>query len=147
MLSPSLEDYLEEIYRFSQNLGFIRITDIADKLEVSLPSVNKAVNILSQRGYLKYIPYKNIELTEKGANLGKFLVERNKILKEFLEVIGSKCDKDKEAEAIEHYLSDETVYAMTLVVEFFNRRPQMQKKLHELQDEWREEDIYSRLFK
>src|SRR6056297_1624516 len=104
MLSPSLEDYLEEIYRFSETLGFIRITDIAEKLDVSLPSVNKAVNILNKRGYLEYIPYKNIELTDKGATLGNFLVKRNKILQEFLEVIGSKCDKEKEAEAIEHYL-------------------------------------------
>ena len=36
MLTPSLEDYLEEIYRFSQELGYIRITDVADKLDVSL---------------------------------------------------------------------------------------------------------------
>ncbi|MDI3547934.1 MAG: hypothetical protein PWR10_1586 [Halanaerobiales bacterium] len=129
MLSPSLEDYLEEIYRFSTQLGYIRITDVAKKLDVSLPSVNKAVNILSQEGYLKYIPYKNIELTEKGAKLGKFLVERNRTLQEFLEVIGSNCDKEEEAEAIEHYLSKETVEAMTLVVKFFKERPDLQKRL------------------
>jgi len=146
MLTPSLEDYLEEIYRFSKKLGFIRITDIAEKLDVSLPSVNKAVNILSQKGYLKYIPYKNIELTDKGASLGKFLVTRNRILQDFLEVIGSHCDKEKEAEAIEHYLSRDTIYAITLVVEFFKRRPDLKKKLHELQNELGEEDINSRLF-
>ena len=55
MLTPSLEDYLEEIYRFSRELGFIRITDVANKLNVSLPSVNKAVKILSKKGYLQYI--------------------------------------------------------------------------------------------
>lgn len=94
MLSPSLEDYLEEIYRFSTELGFIRITDVANKLDVSLPSVNKAVNILAEKGYLKYIPYKNIDLTAKGARLGKYLVERNQMLQEFLETIGSKADKE-----------------------------------------------------
>ncbi len=147
MLSPSLEDYLEEIYRFSKTLGFIRITDIAEKLDVSLPSVNKAVKILSQKDYLEYIPYKNIELTDKGAILGKFLVKRNKILQEFLDVIGSQCDKEAEAEAIEHYLSRDTVYAMTLVVEFFKRRPELKHKLHELQDELDKEDVYNKLFK
>src|SRR6056297_3134058 len=104
MLTPSLEDYLEEIYRFSNELGFIRITDIANKLDVSLPSVNKAVKTLSEMGYLQYIPYKNIDLTEKGAVMGKFLVARNKTLQQFLEVIGSNCNKEAEAEAIEHYL-------------------------------------------
>lgn len=134
MLSPSLEDYLEEIYRFSTQMGFVRITDIANKLNVSLPSVNKAVNILHEKGYIDYIPYKNIELTKKGASLGKFLVERNRTLQDFLEVIGSDCDKEVEAEAIEHYLSRETVDAMTLVVQFFKERPDVQKSLIEFQE-------------
>ena len=135
MLSPSLEDYLEEIYRFQNQLGYIRITDIAEKLDVSLPSVNKAVKILSKKGYLDYIPYKNIDLTEKGAELGQFLVERNKMLQQFLEVIGSDCDKEEEAEAIEHYLSRETVKAMTSVVKFFNKHPEIQQKLIKFQED------------
>jgi Mn-dependent DtxR family transcriptional regulator len=138
MLSPSLEDYLEEIYRFSSQLGYIRITDIANKLEVSLPSVNKAVKILAKRDYLNYIPYKNIELTEKGAELGEFLVARNKTLQQFLTVIGSDCDKEEEAEAIEHYLSQETVDAMTLVVDFFKERPELQEDLLEFQNKHRD---------
>lgn len=32
MLTPSLEDYLEEIYRLSLDPGFIRITDVAKGL-------------------------------------------------------------------------------------------------------------------
>jgi Mn-dependent DtxR family transcriptional regulator len=83
MLSPSLEDYLEEIYRFDKELGFARNTDIADKLNVSLPSVTKAVKILNKKGYLNHEPYKNITLTEKGEKLGNFLVRRNKTLQEF----------------------------------------------------------------
>lgn len=137
VLTPSLEDYLEEIYRFSQELGFIRITDVANKLNVSLPSVNKAVKILSEKGFLEYIPYKNIDLTDKGAKLGKFLVDRNQMLQKFLQVIGSKSDKEDEAEAIEHYLSKETVNAMTLVVKFFKENPDIQKKLLKFQQKVR----------
>ena len=44
MLTPSLEDYLEEIYRLSINQGFIRITDVARKLQVSLPLSIKLSN-------------------------------------------------------------------------------------------------------
>lgn len=137
MLTPSLEDYLEEIYRFSQELGFIRITDVANKLDVSLPSVNKAVKVLAEKGYLDYIPYKNIALTDKGAELGKFLVDRNQMLQIFLETIGSKADKEVEAEAMEHYLSKETVNAMTMVVNFFDKNPNIQNKLIEFQKEFR----------
>lgn len=137
MLTPSLEDYLEEIYRFSVELGFIRITDVANKLDVSLPSVNKAVKVLSEKGYLDYIPYKNIDLTDKGAKLGKFLVDRNQMLQSFLKVIGSKADKEEEAEAIEHYLSKETVNAMTMVVAFFEKNPDIQQRLIDYEQEMR----------
>lgn len=135
MLTPSLEDYLEEMYRFSIEPGFIRITDVANKLDVSLPSVNKAVKVLSEKGYLEYIPYKNIDLTDKGARTGKFLVDRNHMIQNFLKVIGSKADKENEAEAIEHYLSKETVDAMTMVVEFFQKNSEIQKKLMKFQKE------------
>ena len=131
MLSPSLEDYLEEMYRFSIELGYIRITDVAVKLNVSLPSVNKAVNILNEQGYLEYIPYKNIELTAKGKKMGKFLVERNKTLQEFLEVIGSDCDYTDEAEAIEHYLYKENISDMNRVVSFLKERPDLNQELLE----------------
>ncbi|MFP4015452.1 MAG: metal-dependent transcriptional regulator [Halanaerobiales bacterium] len=140
MLTPSLEDYLEEIYRFSIELGFIRITDVANKLDVSLPSVNKAVKVLAEQGYLDYIPYKNIDLTEKGIKTGKFLVERNHMLQDFLSVIGSKADKEEEAEAIEHYLSRETVTAMTMVVDFFEKNPDVQRELLQFQQELRQSE-------
>ncbi|TDX52473.1 metal-dependent transcriptional regulator [Orenia marismortui] len=134
MLSPSLEDYLEEIYRFSKELGFVRTTDIAKKLNVSLPSVTKAVKRLNKKGYLNHEPYKNIKLTQKGKKLGEFLVRRNKTLQEFVEIIGSKSNKDDEAEAMEHYLSKDTVSAITSLVEFLKKEPQLQKKLLEFRN-------------
>ncbi|MBM7557323.1 metal-dependent transcriptional regulator [Halanaerobacter jeridensis] len=134
MLSPSLEDYLEEIYRFASQQQVVRTTDIAQKLNVSLPSVTKAVKKLSQKGYLQYERYKNIELTSQGKHLGKFLVTRNRTLQEFLAVINSNCNKENEAEAMEHYLSDTTVEAITILVAFFKRYPQLQQKLLEFKN-------------
>ena len=128
MLSPSLEDYLEEIYRFASQQQVVRTTDIAQKLNVSLPSVTKAVKKLSRKGYLQYERYKNIELTSQGKQLGKFLVTRNRTLQEFLTVIDSNCNKENEAEAMEHYLSETTVEAITILVDFFKRYPQLQQK-------------------
>lgn len=45
------------------------------------------------------------------------------MLQEFLKVIGSKVDREKEAEAMEHYLSRETVDAMAMVVGFLMKIP------------------------
>ncbi len=128
ILSPSLEDYLEEIYRFSQKKVEVRVTDIANKLDVSLPSVSKAIKILSEKGYLHYKPYQSLELSRKGENLGCFLVERNRTLQDFLTAIGSECNKEKEAEAMEHYLSQPTLEAITSLVIFFRENPTYQNE-------------------
>lgn len=137
MLSPSLEDYLEEIYRFLDQQGYVRTTDIADKLDVSLPSVTKAVKKLSEKGYLDYERYKNIQLTKKGQEVGNFLVTRNKLLRDFLHVIGSNCDKHQEAEAMEHYLSQKTVDAITCLVAFFKQHPEYQQDFFDFQKKFR----------
>lgn len=118
MLSPSLEDYLEEIYRLSLMNYRIRIRDIADRLSVSSPSVVKALKKLNEESYIDYKPYKEITLTDKGKVLGNLLVRRNSMLQEFLKVIGSKCDIERESEAMEHYLSSSTILAIENLIEF-----------------------------
>lgn len=123
MLSPSLEDYLEEIYRLSQSGQSVRVTDIAACLTVSLPSVTRALQKLNESQYIHYRPYKDIVLTNKGKELGHFLVERNRIIREFLRLIGSQCDVAAEAEAMEHYLSLPTVKAIIQFVKFTEQHP------------------------
>ena len=97
MLSPSLEDYLEELYRFSVSNDIVRVTDISQKLHVSLPSVSKALSKLKARQFINYLPYGAIHLTAAGREMGNFLVERNTLLQEFLSLICSYCDIAVEA--------------------------------------------------
>ncbi|MDO7787811.1 metal-dependent transcriptional regulator [Desulforamulus aquiferis] len=123
MLSPSLEDYLEEIYRISQSGETIRVTDIAACLNVSLPSVTRALQKLDECNYINYRRYREIVLTNKGKELGHFLVERNRIIREFLQLLGSQCDFEAEAEAMEHYLSVPTITAITKFVKFSKHNP------------------------
>ncbi|WP_432662502.1 iron dependent repressor, metal binding and dimerization domain protein [Wukongibacter baidiensis] len=109
MLSPSLEDYLEELYKLDIKNKPFKIRDLASKLGVSSPSVVKALKKLDNDNYVIYEKYKGITLTNKGKELGKSLVKRNDILQEFLIIIDSNCDPEDEAEAMEHYLSPSTV--------------------------------------
>lgn len=121
MLSPSLEDYLEELYRFSLSNDIVRVTDISHKLCVSLPSVSKALRKLKADQYIYYHRYGVINLTGKGREMGSFLVERNRLLQEFFTLICAQCDVVAEAEAIEHYLSKETIHSIRFLVEFMNK--------------------------
>lgn len=124
MLSPSLEDYLEELYRFSLSNDIVRVTDISHKLHVSLPSVSKALCKLKARQYINYQPYGAINLTAAGREMGNFLVERNRLLQEFLSLICADCDIAVEAEAMEHYLSKETIHSIQLLVKFMQNNPE-----------------------
>ncbi len=135
MLSPSLEDYLEEVYNLYINKDKIRIRDIAEKLGVSPPSVVKALHKLNNEGYLDYERYKRIRLTEKGLRLGKSLVKRNDILQEFLIIIDSKCDPAAEAEAMEHYLSPSTVSTFKKLSSFLKENKDVLEKFLEYKNE------------
>ena len=121
MLSPSLEDYLEELYRFSLSQNIVRVTDISQKLRVSLPSVSKALGKLKAEQYIHYQRYGVINLTSKGREMGSFLVERNRLLQEFFTLICADCDVAAEAEAIEHYLSKETINSIRFLVGFMQK--------------------------
>ncbi|MCF8010234.1 MAG: transcriptional regulator MntR [Clostridiales bacterium] len=128
MLSPSLEDYLEEIYRLLQNNDAARVSDIAACLDVTLPSVNNAIHKLSEKDYLIYKKYRELVLTDKGRRLGKFLVERNSILQRFLQVIDSKCNINAEAEAMEHYLTLPTIRSIENLLDFLENNIECREK-------------------
>ena len=53
-MTSSLEDYLEAVFVLSGKIENVRVTDIAEHLGVSKPSVNRAVNTLTQNGFLEH---------------------------------------------------------------------------------------------
>lgn len=128
MLSPSLEDYLEEIFRFSVNSNIVRVTDISQKLNVSLPSVSKALGKLRAGGYITYQKYGLIGLTDKGRQTGGYLVERNTLLQDFLRTICADCDVAAEAEAMEHYLSKSTIFSIKRLMVFMKENPEVYQR-------------------
>src|SRR5690606_1958050 len=101
---------------------------IAACLDVTMPSVNNAIRKLSSENYLVYKKYRELVLTSKGRRVGKFLVERNRILQDFLKVIDSECDIKAEAEAMEHYLTLPTIRAIESLVDFFKKNGECRKR-------------------
>lgn len=140
MLTASLEDYLEEIYRLSVTNPVVRVSDIAACLKVSLPSVVKALRKLKQLKVIEYERYKTINLTKMGREMGKSLVERNSTLQEFLLLIQSQCDIGAEAEAMEHYLSRPTIEAIEKMMEFMKENPDCYLKFQQFKQ--RKKQLY-----
>ena len=124
MLSPSLEDYLEELYRLSLSNDIVRVTDISHKLKVSLPSVSRALRKLKEGEYIHYQCYGIIHLTDRGKEVGGVLVDRNRLLQDFLSILCAECNIAAEAEAMEHYLSRGTIHSIELLVKFMLDNPE-----------------------
>jgi Mn-dependent DtxR family transcriptional regulator len=118
-LTASMEDYLEMIYRLSKDVGFTRIHDLSEALNVQPPSATKMVQKLAEINFLKYEKYGVIMLKEEGKMLGESLLKRHNTIKEFLEMLGvSEKDTLEETEKVEHTISKTTVQCFETFINF-----------------------------
>ena len=108
MVSKSQEEYIKAMYVLKRQTGQIRVTDIANKMNISKASVNKAVKNLKEEGMLEYETYGSIELTKTGEELAKKILEAYDIgVLFFRDVLG--IDEEKavtEADNLKTAISD-----------------------------------------
>ncbi len=99
------------MYILQKQNGNIRVTDIANKMNCSKPSVNKAIYNLKDNGLLNYESYGTIELTKEGENLAKKILETYDIVYLFLKEVLNLTENDAsiEAEKIKSVMTDNTI--------------------------------------
>lgn len=110
-MTSSLEDYLEAVFVISKQKNSVRLTDIAEYLGVSKPSVNRAVNTLTQNGYLEHVTYGDIVITPQGETYAANVLRRHKLIKHFLIDTLGVDEKTAENDAcqMEHVMSSSTI--------------------------------------
>ena len=139
MATPSMEDYLERIYKLIDEKGYARVSDIAEGLEVHPSSVTKMIQKLDKDNYLVYEKYRGLVLTSKGQKMGKRLVDRHELLEEFLKLIGVSEDTIyKDVEGIEHHLSWDSITCIETLLEYFRRDPSRIEELMKLKKDLEE---------
>ena len=111
MISKSLEEYLKTIYIIEKQNDKPRVTDIAEKMNCTKPSVNKSLKLLKEKELVIYEPYGQIELTEEGKKLAKKILEANDIVYLFLrEILGEDEEiAESEAKKIKMEMNDTTL--------------------------------------
>ncbi len=109
-LTSSQEEYLKTIYILSKTEKEIRVTDIAKKLEITKPSVNRAIKNLKDINLLNYETYGEIKLTQEGEKIAQEILKREDVMKLFLSKILDIEEKQAETEAIamKHAISRKT---------------------------------------
>ncbi|GAE91227.1 Mn-dependent transcriptional regulator MntR [Gracilibacillus boraciitolerans JCM 21714] len=119
MPTPTMEDYIEQIYILMETKGYARVSAIAEALQVQPSSVTKMVQKLDRDEYLNYEKYQGLILTSKGKKIGERLVYRHELLERFLRIIGVKEENIyTDVEGIEHHLSWNSIDRIGDVVQF-----------------------------
>lgn len=107
-LRQSGEDYLETIYILSKN-GDVRSIDIANEMNVSKPSVCRAVGLLKDGGFIKMDKDGYITFTEEGRAAAASVYERHTVLTDWLVGIGvNEKTAAEDACRLEHNFSQES---------------------------------------
>lgn len=116
--NQSTEDYLEAILLLSRENEFVHRVDVARRVGVSQPAVQKAVKILTASDFVE-CDGMHIHLTKKGGEYAQKIYERHCTIRNFLQLIGvDEENADADACEMEHVLSDATYEAMT---EYINK--------------------------
>jgi Mn-dependent DtxR family transcriptional regulator len=140
MPTPSMEDYIEQIYILIEDKGYARVSDIAESLSVHPSSVTKMVQKLDKDDYLVYEKYRGLILTPKGKKIGKRLVFRHELLEQLLKIIGVKDENIYgDVEGIEHHLSWDSIDRIGDLVQFFEEDSSRLEALRVIQKQNEEE--------
>lgn len=125
-LSSQLEDYLEVILHLCQEEGVARVKAIAERLEVSNPSVVGAMKSLKEKNLVTQERYGYVRLTEEGGKIAGTITHRHEVLANFLENILGLDPGTASGDAckIEHAVSPETVERLRAVAEYIEGDPQ-----------------------
>ncbi|MBT2754987.1 transcriptional regulator MntR [Mesobacillus foraminis] len=134
MPTPSMEDYIEQIYILIEEKGYARVSDIAEALSVHPSSVTKMVQKLDKDQYLVYEKYRGLMLTPKGKKTGKRLVYRHELLEQLLKIIGVKDENIyQDVEGIEHHLSWDAIDRIGDLVQYFEENEDRVEALRTIQ--------------
>lgn len=105
-----IDDYVELISDLIREFGEARQVDMAARLGVSQPTVAKMLKRLATTGLVEQVPYRGVFLTPEGEKLAQESRERHHIVETFLLALGISPDTARrDAEGIEHHVSDETL--------------------------------------
>ncbi len=130
-LTHSAAHYLMAIDSLREELGYARVTDVADKLEVSRGAASMSIAQLKKRGWVKEDPNRFLLLAEEGAAVVNLVEHNFRILtKFFTDFLGlSKDTAFADACKMEHLMSLDTGKRMLGLMHFLESHPKLYKEL------------------
>ena len=111
--NESAEMYLETIMMLTEKQPHVRSIDVVHETGYTKPSVSRAVGLLKKNGHILVDDGGYITLTETGREIASMIVERHRVITEFLAGLGVPREiSADDACKMEHIISDETFRRM-----------------------------------
>lgn len=125
-LSASMEDYLEAIFHILAEKKAVRAKDIAERLNVTRPSVSGALQSLAKAGLVNHEPYDVITLTNDGIKAAEEVIRRHEALHEFFVSVLDVNEEEAQSAscAMEHAVSPNLLNRLVAFVRYIKCRPQ-----------------------
>ena len=123
MLSPRIEDYLEELFLLESTGRSITVTDLADRLKITKGTVTATVQKLVELDLVKHERYGALHLPEAGRRQGMTVFHRHEGFRAFFhELLGLDRDHSSEmACSMEHYIDSVTEDRLYALLEYFRK--------------------------
>ncbi|MCM1060161.1 MAG: metal-dependent transcriptional regulator [Eubacterium sp.] len=127
-LRQSGEDYLETILILSKR-GEVRSIDIANEMNVSKPSVCRAVGILKNGGFILVDKSGYITFTAAGKEIAEKIYERHTVLTDWLVGIGvDEITAEEDACRLEHNFSSQSFEKLKNHINIFHNKNVAEQK-------------------
>jgi DtxR family Mn-dependent transcriptional regulator len=109
-LTAAVEDYAKAIYALQMRRGGpVNTNSLAERLGVTPASASNMAKKLGSLGFVEYVPYKGVRLTDAGERVALEVLRHHRLLELYLaENLDVPWDRvHDEAEVLEHVLSEE----------------------------------------
>lgn len=123
MITPRIEDYLEELFLIESTGREVTVTDLADRLKITKGTVTATVQKLVELELVRHERYGNLHLTDAGRRKGMTVFHRHEGFRAFFhELLGLDRDHSSEmACSMEHYVDNVTEERLYALLEYFRR--------------------------
>ena len=109
VLTSSMENYLKAVFTLRQAHKRVRCIHIAERMDVTLPSVSRAVKELEKMGHVSRDEDGSVTLTPSGERIAAEIYERHRFFTQQLIAAGVYPETAaKEACRMEHGVSEES---------------------------------------
>lgn len=124
-ISSSLEDYLEAIAEIIEAKGHAHTKDIADRMNVKMPSVTNAIQMLAAKGLIRYQSHAPVTLTVRGTERAAVIRLRHAALKNFFRTLLKLEEKESNETAckVEHIVGEKVMSRFVTLTEAILNRP------------------------